>query len=164
MCHRVALAVVISVALLVLGGCGGDDGEGALERRTLIGPNGGTIVSADRNATVVVPAEAISLAQQFTSERIVGPPTDPGLVANTAYRFGPEGWVFEAPVTITIGYSEAALPDGVAEGTLQIARLGSDGWAPVGTSVVDEAANRVTAEIVGFSAFAIVGQPAEGEE
>jgi len=162
--HRIAVASVAFLMLLLLAGCGGDDdGEGAIERRTLVGPTGGTIVSSDRNATVVVPAEAISVAQQFVSERIVSPPTAPGLVGNTAYRFGPEGWVFEAPVTIAIGYREENIPEGVSEDTLRIARLQPEGWTPVGTSVVDEEANRVSAEIVGFSVFAIVGQPEEGE-
>jgi len=146
-------------ALLVCAGCGGGDG-GGLERSTLIGPSGGTIRSSDNNATVQVPDDAISAAQSFTTKEVTNPQPDPGLVANTAYRFGPEGWVFEAPVTITIGYNEADVPAGVDEATLKIARLQALGWVPVGTSAVNQANNTVSAQITGFSVFAVVGQAA----
>lgn len=161
--HRGATAFIIVAVLTVTVGCGGGGEGDGLERSTLIGPNGGTIRSADNNATVQVPDAAISQAQRFTAEEITNPQADPGLVANTAYRFGPEGWVFEAPVTITIGYREVDIPAGVAESTLQIARLQPAGWTPVGTSAVNQAADSVSAQIVGFSTFAIVGDPQEDE-
>lgn len=159
--QRVATICVIAAVLLVTVGCGGGDGEDGLERGTLIGPNGGTITSADRNATVEVPDAAIDQAQRFTSQKIENPQPDPGLVADTAYRFGPEGWVFQAPVTISIGYLEENIPAGIAESTLQIARLLPAGWTPVGTSAVDQTANTVSAQVTGFSIFAIVGQAAQ---
>jgi len=158
---RVVLAVLILPAILVLAGCGGsDDQEGGVERGTLIGPLGGTIVSGDRNSRVEVPDAAIDEPQRFTVQTVANPPADPGLVADTAYRYGPEGWVFDAPVTITIGYEEANIPAGIDEAALQIARLQGTSWVPVGTSTVDQDANTVSAQVTGFSVFAIVGQAA----
>ncbi|MGM0494903.1 MAG: 6-bladed beta-propeller, partial [Armatimonadota bacterium] len=139
---------------------GGDEGGAGPERGTLILPNGGTITSADRNSTVEVPDAAIDEPQRFTVERVLDPPADPGLVADTAYRYGPEGWVFDAPVTITIGYREENIPEGVDEATLRIARLQGGAWEAVGTSAVDQQANTVSAQIDRFSVFAIVGRTA----
>ena len=159
--HRgAAVCTIVAMTLLLTAGCGGGGGDDGLERSTLIGPNGGTIRSADANAAVEVPDAAISAAQRFTCEEVTDPQADPGLVANTAYRFGPEGWVFEAPVTITIGYAEADIPAGVLESTLKIARLQPGGWVAVGTSAVNQAANTVSAQIIGFSVFAVVGEAA----
>ena len=159
--HRGAsVYLIVAMSVLLFSGCGGGDDGGGLERSTLIGPAGGTIRSADANATVQVPDAAISAAQRFTSAEVTNPQADPGLVANSAYRFGPEGWVFDAPVTITIGYAEADIPAGVLEASLKIARLQPGGWVAVGTSAVDQAANTVSAQVTGFSIFAILGQAA----
>lgn len=158
MVRSTGASIVAIIALLLLAGCDGGEVTDGLERSTLIGPNGGTIRTADNRASVEVPAAAISSPQRFTTARITAPEPAAGLVAETAYRFGPEGWVFEAPVTITIRYQQANIPSDVAESSLQIARLQSGGWVPVGTSVVDQAATTVSAQIVGFSTFAIVGE------
>lgn len=157
--HGATYLMLVAV-LMMTAGCGGGEVEDGLERGTLIGPGGGTIRSADSNATVQVPDAAIDQPRQFTSQKIENPQPHPGLVADTAYRFGPEGWVFDAPVTITIGYLEANIPAGVDEASLQIARLQPAGWAPVGASAVDQAANSVSAQVNGFSVFAIIGQAA----
>ncbi|MFP4250343.1 MAG: hypothetical protein ACLFU7_11835, partial [Armatimonadota bacterium] len=158
---RVAIGMMLASVALMLSGCGGgDEGEAGPERGTLVLPNGGTITSTDRNSTVEVPAAAIDEPQRFTVERILDPPADPGLVEDTAYRYGPDGWVFDAPVTITIGYREENIPAGVDEATLQIARLQGSTWQPVGTSTVDQGANTVSAQIDRFSVFAVVGRTA----
>ncbi len=160
--RRIVVCIIGAVLLMIPGCSGGSDGDGGIERGTLVGPNGGTIRSADGNATVEVSDAAIDQPQQFTSERVSDPPADPGLVADTAYRYGPEGWVFDAPVTITIEYDEANIPDGIDEATLQIARYQPAGWAAVGTSAVDQGNNSVSAQIAGFSLFAVIGQAQAG--
>ncbi|MFW5868587.1 MAG: hypothetical protein ACOCX2_12260 [Armatimonadota bacterium] len=157
--HRMGIGMMIVSVTLMLSGCGGGDEDGAgPERGSLILPGGGTITSADRNSTVEVPDAAIDEPQRFTVEQILDPPPDPGLVTGTAYRYGPEGWVFDAPVTITIGYREENIPEGIDEAALQIARLQGTAWAPVGASTVDRDANTVSAQVTGFSVFAIVGR------
>ncbi len=155
--HWTGVYTVTAMALLLIAGCGGGGDGGGNDNSTLIGPNGGTIRSGDGNANVQVPDAAIAVTQRFTCDRITNPQADPGLVTNTAYRFGPDGWAFDTPVTITIGYAEADIPAGMSQATLQIARLQPAGWVAVGASAVNQVTNTVSAEITGFSGFAILG-------
>src|SRR6056297_1769209 len=110
--YHLATVCMAVAALATIVGCGGGD-DGGIQRGTLIGPTGGTIESGDRNSTVEVPDAAIDAPQRFTVESVANPQADPGLVEDTAYRYGPEGWTFDAPVTITIEYLEANIPAGV---------------------------------------------------
>ncbi|NLO06904.1 MAG: hypothetical protein GX131_13850 [candidate division WS1 bacterium] len=164
MLDRRLIVLMTLCVIVILAGCEGGETTDGLERGTLIGPGGGTILSPDRNATVEVPDAAIDEPQQFTCQEIGSPEPDPGLVADTAYRFSPDGYLFDAPVTLTINYREANIPTGVDEASLQIARLEASEWVPVAASVIDATDNSVSASITGFSTFAVVGDVSAPEE
>lgn len=78
----------------------------------------------------------------------------PGTVAPTAFDFGPDGTVFDAPVTLTLGYNQSEIPDGVDETELVMLASSHDSAEMVRVdATVDPDANTITATISGFSTF-----------
>jgi hypothetical protein len=77
----------------------------------------------------------------------------PGMVAPTAFDFGPDGTAFAAPVTLTLGYNQSEIPDGVEETELVMLASSHDSAevVPVEGSTVDPVANTISATISGFS-------------
>jgi hypothetical protein len=144
---RITFAALV-VSLTLLGSCssGGRSNAG-------IGPAGGTVVSADGLAEVVIPPGALSSVVDITIRVASAPPA--GHVG-TAYEFGPDGTTFAAPVTITIVYDEADLPVGAVEADIRLGTVASGAWAAAAGSTVDTVANTVTAETNHFSMWAIV--------
>jgi hypothetical protein len=85
----------------------------------------------------------------------------PGVIMPTAFDFGPDGASFSAPVTLTLTYDDADLPDGIDEGTdlFIVGTSHATGeLVPVPGSVVDPIANTVSAPISGFSTHGIAIQ------
>jgi hypothetical protein len=69
----------------------------------MIGPEGGSLSSADGVLSLTIPAGAVSAPTQFSVTPIVA--TAPG--ADVAWRLGPEGTRFTSPATISVRYTEA---------------------------------------------------------
>jgi len=84
------------------------------------------------------------------------PPADSNVIG-LVYDFGPEGATFDQPITITLTYDEAQIPEGVAEENLVIAWWDEEAgvWVEL-VSVVDPVTNTITAEISHFTPFAIL--------
>jgi len=85
-------------------------------------------------------------------------PTGAHIIA-LAYDFGPDGVTFAPPVTITLEYDPALLPEGVAEEDLVIAyfNVETGEWVELG-GVVDPATHTVTGQASHFTLFAILGK------
>jgi uncharacterized delta-60 repeat protein len=85
----------------------------------------------------------------------------PGVIKPTTFDFGPDGATFSAPVTLTLTYDEADLPDGIDEST-DLFILGTSHvtgqLVPIPGSVTDPVANTVSAPISGFSTHGIAIQ------
>lgn len=104
------------------------------------------------------------------------PPPPPGAIRlGCAFDFGPDGATFDPPITITLNYDPASIPEGVAEEDLFIAfyNVPTGQWVTL-PSTVDTEDNTVTVEVSGFTMFAIYSPattptptptppPAEGE-
>lgn len=150
--------VVALVLLVLLAGCGGGDSGGDISG-TMVGPLGGTAQSADGNCTAEFPPGALDQMTTITLQPTTTVPTQQEMIANTAYRCGPQSTDFNTAVTLTIKYAQSAIAVGVDESELDIARVVGGAWQRIPSSVADPNANEVTAPIAGFSTFAILGSP-----
>lgn len=151
--RQIAFSLLVGV-VLALAGCEGED-DGPVQRETVIGPAGGVAQSFDRRAQVEVPAGALDGPRWITIERVTQFPADEALLPGTVYHFGPAGLEFTLPATVTISYDPGALPEGVEEADLHLARVVGGGWQAVPGSGVDTQSSSVAAPVGGFSLFAL---------
>ncbi|MDX2014418.1 MAG: hypothetical protein SFW67_29740 [Myxococcaceae bacterium] len=112
----------------------------------MIGPEGGTLTSADGLLSLTIPAGAISSPTMFSVTPITA--TGPGGVQ--AWRLGPEGTRFSSPATISMRYDEAE-----AKATeprfLRIAFQDAQRrWRPL-TTTVDEATRTLSGSTTHLS-------------
>jgi len=120
-----------------------------------IDQSGGTLNSDDGLALLDVPSGALESEQTLTITKSETYPS--GVITDTVYTFGPNGLVFQSPVTLTIQYAEENLSEGMSEQSLWLAELVDGSWRRIGDSLVDGDANTVTANVNGFSSFGIGG-------
>ena len=119
-------------------------------------PGGGMVSLADGTVNLVFPAGAVSEEVIITAESATGLPADPVPIPGTAFAFGPDGIVFEEPVTLRIGYDPANVPQGVPEEELRLHKLVGSAYVQVDVGVVDVTNHTVSGEIDGFSVFVIL--------
>lgn len=121
--------------------------------------SGGTVVSESGTVTLIVPQGAVTTPFQTTIQPIA-PGSSPDLVSGTAFEFGPDNTRFAVPVRLTIEYDPTGLPPGVTEEGLTLSRLNGGVWEGLTDSHVDTTANTVSASIVSFSTYGILGSMA----
>jgi hypothetical protein len=73
-----------------------------------------------------------------------------------AFSFGPDGANFNPAITLTMSYDPTKLPENVAEKDLYIAYYDGTKWQKL-DSVVDAGKKTVSAKILHFSQYAIMG-------
>ncbi|HEY7529481.1 MAG TPA: hypothetical protein VIC56_02245 [Gemmatimonadota bacterium] len=127
--HLTRPAVVLIAALLT-GGCGDDDGGlGPGEER--VGPAGGEVATEDGDALVRIPPGALDAPTLIEVRRLEPEEIPPALeqrdVVSEAYRFGPDGLVFDAPVRVEIYFDAELLPAGVELEDLTLGRVDESG-------------------------------------
>jgi len=121
----------------------------------VIGAAGGTVTSADGNASVTIPAGALSSATNIAIVPTVAAPTTPVAVGQ-GYDLLPSGTTFTAPVTIKLKYNAASVPAGHAAGALQMRTQVGNAWnALADPIVVDSVAHTVSATSTHFSTYII---------
>ncbi len=148
------MGVVVLPGMLV--GCGGSGGPGG----NTVGSEGGTVVSAGGEVSLVFPANAVAqtiLVGITEGTSVPVAPTGLGVVPTTCYDFAPDGAQFAQPVTLTVRYTQAGLPSGVSESSLALYRVAGQTWQVVSGSAVDTTADTVTAPITSFSTYGILG-------
>ncbi|ACL66590.1 outer membrane adhesin like protein [Anaeromyxobacter dehalogenans 2CP-1] len=174
--RRAGAPVAGAAALVLLLACGGGGGSSSsgkgypqpspkgrvlgLSSAATIGAQGGTLVSPDGLLTIAIPAGAVASPVAFTVDEITN--TAPGaLDPAKAYRLGPEGTTFSAPVSLTFVAAAPGAPlDGIAvayqerqgfwlryrdrdvardlaAGTVTVASLHFSDWSLVGSSTRD---------------------------
>jgi hypothetical protein len=113
-----------------------------------IGPEGGTIASADGRVLLSIPAGALSSSTTISIEPITS--TTPGGLGN-AYRFSPDGQQFKKPATLSIIYEPDSLRSGQPE-ALVIAYQNAEGiWTAVKGVRVNDLQHTITTPIYHFS-------------
>ncbi|MGE0554092.1 MAG: Ig-like domain-containing protein [Gemmatimonadales bacterium] len=128
---------------------------------TLIGPLGGTAVSADGYATLVVPAGALSTPTDILV--IPADPTefadDPLYVAETAYQILPNGVTLGQGVELRIAFEPGNVPAGVDPDKLRIREREwlRQRWQDC--TQLGIAQNVVRASVVKTGVYAILGAP-----
>jgi hypothetical protein len=162
-CREVArVGLTVCVAVLVASGgvgCGGGGGGGGGAGTTaapsfsaVIDQSGGSL-AGPLNSGVVVPP--LALGGPVTITAAVGDPivragSNP---IGSAVRFGPEGTVFQSPVTITLPFAPSSVPAGQSTSQIIVAKrdesTGSVSVLPVG-SVGNET---LTFTTISFSTF-----------
>ncbi|MGA0557179.1 hypothetical protein ACO2Q8_11035 [Larkinella sp. VNQ87] len=113
-----------------------------------IGPEGGSLASADGKVQVTFPAGALSQATIITIQPVSNQaPNGLGL----AYRFLPDGLQFAKPAILTITYQNIVLSANDPNG-LAVAFQGSDRrWWRAGGSSVDTVKRQITVPMPHFS-------------
>src|SRR5664280_1672039 len=86
-----------------------------------------------------------------TNPTVVGPVVD----------FGPEGTTFSEPVTVSVPYSQMALPAGVSEDSIVPAYWNGQSWVAV-SGTVDKSADTVSVKLKDFKGTALVTVAALG--
>lgn len=101
------------VSTLVLIGCSSGGGSVVGITQT-VGSGGGQVVSADGDLTLDIPAGALPADTEITVRRIA--PTGLGPNVAVAYELGPDGLVFQQPVTVTLRLDQSPVgPGGVLQ-------------------------------------------------
>ncbi len=126
--------------------------------------NGTQLTIQDGNLTLNIPANTRILdsnnlrLRSLTAEPAASPPEPPPFhVIVLAYDMGPEGATFDPPITLTLSYDPAELPEGMTEDNLVIAYWDGSQWEFLQTTV-NAGDNSVSAEVSHFSTFALMAQ------
>ena len=143
---------------IVLELSGSTDGSGALtEDLELILDEGTCIVEVTAGTTAQTADGGLLEAIEILP--VEDPPSDPGNanVLGLAYDFGPNGAVFDQPITITLEYDPSLIPAGVPEEDLVIAYYDTTtgSWIELECDV-DPVTNTITAYVEHFTVFAVM--------
>ena len=132
----------------------------ALEGGAVVGSNGGVFTLIEDAVVLEFPANALAGDTPITVEQVQDVSGLPQPISGPVFDFGPDGIVFDVPVTLTIGYDPSEIPPGVPEERLGIYKLDDNHpfWDPV-ESVVDLSDQTVSGDIDGFTAFVARPQP-----
>jgi hypothetical protein len=129
-----------------------------------IGSNGGTVTSSDTNASVQIPAGALSGDTKISvtpiTETLTGP-AGSSVLPGSAFEIG--GGTPSAPVMLTIRYDASKLAalsgrlktTAVLETALKIFKLEGTTWSPL-VSTVDTSKKSVSAASPSFGKFALL--------
>lgn len=139
--------------------CGGGD----TETSHIVGPEGGQVRSEDGQLVLDIPPGALETDMEIGVHPLPEMDALGGVLGGTGYELSPDGLRFSRPATLTLHFSEDAVP---ADETA---------WPAVATSVVDEngaplevlrhlraatvSEGTVTATIGGFSRYSAVARP-----
>jgi hypothetical protein len=124
-----------------------------------VGPEGGMLELADGRVALDFPEGAVSDEVVITVSRATDlPQGGPQVIPGTAWDFGPDGLDFAVPVTMTLAYDPASLPEGIEESELRIHKFENGEFIQMDAGVVDLVNRTVSAEIDGFSIFVLLSR------
>lgn len=161
---RILLIFIVLSFSIVIAGCSEDNGEpppsGKPLASALIRAESGGIVTVEpphllADTSIAIPAGALEQDTRISIDE-----TDlPNLsqVIGPTIRVEPEGTVFTIPATVTIAYDETALPEGMTESMLSIAKIETDGTlVPLPNREIDTIANTVSGKTSSLSIFVLI--------
>ncbi|WP_440995995.1 MBG domain-containing protein [Arhodomonas sp. SL1] len=114
-----AMLTVAAVIALLAGACDGSGDDGDMTASRAIGPDGGTVTSADGRLVLDFPEGALPTENTITIERLPTgelPSEFQGVEAESAYALGPDGLSFDEPVRV---HFDTQADPANAEGTLE---------------------------------------------
>jgi hypothetical protein len=129
------------------------DGSNPPPASNTITSSGGTLTLAGGTVKLEFPAGAVAADTTIGVTAIAAPPVDG--VPGTVYEFSPDGIKFAKPVRLTLKYDPAKIPTGTLEKQLELAKVKTDGWIPLETTV-DETAKTLSADMTGFSSYGAI--------
>src|SRR5665213_311315 len=146
--RNLKVVVVTSCLALVLCSChSSSTNPPATSGGAGIGPNGGSVTSADGKVTVVIPAGALSSTQQIA---ITSDSNGCPQAIGAGYSLTPNGLAFNAPVSLTWHYADS-IPGSTAA-ILGLAYQDNAGdWYGVTGGTVDTTQRTLTVPISHFS-------------
>src|SRR5262245_35465173 len=132
---RQVRSVLAVAACAMLVSCGSDTkdptggGGGETHSEETIGTEGGSVDLGDGQAGVEIPSGALPEGTTITVTATpeADPPEDAEIVG-APVTFGPEGQTFSVPVTVTLTFDPASVPEGVSTADLVVYT------APAGTT------------------------------
>lgn len=123
----------------------------------VVGSSGGTVETSDGTLSLQFPTGALDGETTITVEPLSDAPgPNNRVIGGTAFEFGPSGTTFAQPVTISIRYDAAALPQGVAATLLRVHRWENNTWVPLPGGSVDPQTRKVSAPTLRFSRYALL--------
>lgn len=130
------------------------------------GAAGGTISLAGGQVALDVPAGALPKTTFLTALPASSqlPAGGPAVVPGTAWDFGPSGTQFAQPVTMTIAYDPAQLPNGVVESELRIHKLVNGAYVQQNAGAVDLTTHTVSAQVTSFSVYVLLQRQFPGSQ
>jgi hypothetical protein len=119
------------------------------------GPAGGRASLAGGLVEIDVPAGALGAPVAMFVDPVADETVEPvGLIPGTVFDITPSGTAFSASVRLSIRYDEAALGGLPESGLTVLKKLGAV-WVEADDAVIDADANVVSADVDGFSRWAL---------
>ena len=157
-------ALAAAVALVLVTACGDGDGPTSPAQGTPVGPAGGTVMSADGNVILEIPAGALDAPTDITITPVADAllVTDPLYVRGTGYEVKPAGLQLRERARLRIRFDSARVPTGVRHEQLRIRERDrdQDQWRDCEHVRLQE--RMVEAWTERFGLFAIVVDPNAG--
>lgn len=107
--------------------------------------------------TKLLDAQGNALSSLSASKTTTPPALSAGTAMIAAVDLGPNGAVFDPPITLALSYDPASFPAGVIEDELYIAYWANSQWLAL-PSAIDTNAKTVSATIRHFTQFAVIGK------
>ncbi|HEY0673438.1 MAG TPA: fibronectin type III domain-containing protein [Longimicrobiales bacterium] len=121
---------------------------------TLIGNGGGVLLSADKNAMLMVPRGAVTDAQLG----IVGEAEVPAgalIVTGSYYQLMPPETQLAKAAHFSIRYDDRKLPEGVSEADLKLLHYANGAWSEVPDETLNIDSNKMAANIYRLGGYAV---------
>jgi len=126
----------------------------------VVGPQGGTVSLANGAVTVTVPAGAVS-APVAIDATVGGTPSGAApanwQVVGPVYRIAPAGTTFAQPVTITVKFAAADLPDHAMTGDLGLHHWNGTQWTLLPNPAVNAGAYTISTTVTSLGTAATGG-------
>jgi hypothetical protein len=123
------------------------------------------LASPDGAIKLLIPAGTVALTRDRRPVRVIEVlpsddlPVVPDdvFVASAGYEFGPSGATFSPPITVSLPYDPATIPDNMADDDVEPAFFDTtgSGWVALG-GTADPIARTVTAHVAHFTTFAVL--------
>jgi len=151
------LGALLVTVVAAAGGCNGKtstDNTGNLQPSGTVGAAGGTVTSSDGQATVQIPAGALTADVTIQIYPVsTGTLPTSSLAIGRTYEFAPPGTTFTKPVTVTLPFDGTKIPTptNAADVRILTAEDDSQSYTEVPTSPVD--GTHVSAQTTHFSRY-----------